>query len=93
MTTVTETVDRYIRLKAEIAAKEEELDKLGAEIKSLGPCKLVGSAGMVEVSEVAGRKTTEWKLVCAAANVPQETIDKYTKVGLKSYRINVTPKV
>ena len=88
MTTVTETVDKYIRLKAEIESKSAELEALGSEIKSFGPCKLVGTAGLVE-----GRKTTEWKLVCAAANVPQDVVDKYTKIGNPSYRINVTPKV
>ena len=93
MTTVTETVDKYIRLKAEIESKSAELETLGVEIKSFGPCKLVGTAGLVEVSEVAGRKTTEWKLVCAAANVPQDVVDKYTKIGNPSYRISVTPKV
>lgn len=91
--TVTETVDKYILLQAEIKRKTEELETLGAEIKSFGPCKLVGTAGLVEVSEVAGRKTTEWKLVCAAANVPQDVVDKYTKIGNPSYRINVTTKV
>ena len=89
--TVTETVDKYILLQAEIKRKTEELETLGAEIKSFGPCKLVGTAGVV--SAVAGRKTTEWKLVCAAANVPQDVVDKYTKIGNPSYRINVTPKV
>lgn len=87
--TLSEKVDAYIDTKAQIKALEERAEALAADFKALGACKLAGSAGSVEVSEVAGRKTTDWKLVCAAANVPTNIVDKYSKIGLKGWRVTM----
>lgn len=91
--TTAQQVDEYISIKDQIAALEAKLEPVSASLRSFGPSVLVGTLGAVEVSEVSGRKTTEWALVCAAANVPQATVDKYTKLGNPSTRLTINKKV
>ena len=85
---VQQTVDKYLSLKKQLEQTKAELDSVAERIKEFGPCKLAGKIGQVEVCSVRGRKTTEWAKVVAAAGVPQETVDKYTKQGADTLRID-----
>lgn len=85
----TEKIDRFIELRRQINLLEMEASTLASDIKAAGPRKYAGSYGIVSVTPVAGRKTTKWQLVCAAADVPQELIDRHTTQGAPTMRIDV----
>lgn len=85
----TEKIDRFIELRRQINLLEMEASALASDIKAAGPHKHAGTHGIVNVIAVSGRKTTKWPQVCAAANVPQEVIDRYTTQGAPSLRIDV----
>ena len=88
--TLSQTVDAYLDVDAQIKALEETKKQHGDNLRAFGSSVLVGSKGRVDVSETAGRQTVDYKKVFIAANVPQPIIDKYTTIGAASTRLTVT---
>lgn len=82
-------IEDYITLKQRVDRDTEELKRLGDTIKERGAASYESNLGTLTVSPVSGRKTVRWELVCAAAQVPQALVDRYTKIGDDSFRITV----
>lgn len=88
--TLTDAAKAYVDIQRQIKQLEAQQAPLADLLKASGPIDIdTGAGAVVKVIDVAGRKTTKWTLVAAAANIPQKLIDQYTTVGAPSKRIDV----
>lgn len=85
-------VEQYVNITRQLKNLEERQKELSEAIKSHGPGRYEGDSDYVavQVTSVAGRKTTNWQGVCAEAAVPAEIVAKHTVKGADSLRITVT---
>jgi hypothetical protein len=81
MTNMTDLVDRYAEVHAELNALQEKADALKAELIATGEKHIKGTFIKATVSVSAPRVTTDWKGVVAELAPPQELLQAYTKVG------------
>lgn len=82
-------VDRYADVTRQIKNLEETQKTLAAQIKAKGAGRYEGASVALQVTSVAGRKTTNWAGVCAEAGVPPAVIAKHTTKGEDSLRLTV----
>lgn len=79
-------VDRYTDITRRIKNLEETQSALAAQIKAKGAGRYEGTSVALQVTSVAGRKTTNWAGVCAEAGVPPAIVAKHTAKGEDSLR-------
>lgn len=80
--TPAQLVDAYH--KAHVAAEKATAAKeeLAAKLKQHGACDITGTSGIIaSITTRAGSSKTDWKSVCAMAEVPQALIDRFTTKG------------
>ena len=91
MENIKSKVDNYISLKKQIEQLEKELEAVQLHFKTAGAGDYVGTRGIVCVAEVAGRQTTNWKLVQTFVRIPADVLAKCTKTATSSYRMTIKP--
>lgn len=88
--TLTDAAKAYVDIHRQIERLKAQQAPLADLLKASGPIDIdTGTGVVVKVIDVAGRKTTKWALVAAAAKIPQTLIDQYTTTGAPSKRIDV----
>ena len=81
MTNMTDLVDRYAEVHAEINALQEKAEALKAELIASGEKQVRGTFVKATISVSAPRVTTDYKGLVAELNPPAELIQAYAKVG------------
>lgn len=89
MKSVKSLVDEYAEITRQIKALEPKQAQLAEQIKAKGAGRYEGTAVSLQVTPVAGRKTTNWQGVCAEAGVPPAIVAKHTTKGEDSLRLTV----
>lgn len=89
MKSVKSLVDEYAEITRQIKALEPKQAQLAEQIKAKGAGRYEGTAAALQVTTVAGRKTTNWQGVCAEAGVPPAIVAKHTTKGEDSLRLTV----
>lgn len=89
MKSVKSLVDEYAEITRQIKALEPKQAQLAEQIKAKGAGRYEGTAVSLQVTTVAGRKTTNWLGVCAEAGVPPAIVAKHTTKGEDSLRLTV----
>lgn len=89
MKSVKSLVDEYAEITRQIKALEPKQAQLAEQIKAKGAGRYEGTAVSLQVTTVAGRKTTNWQGVCAEAGVPPAIVAKHTTKGEDSLRLTV----
>jgi len=87
MKSVKSLVDEYAEITRQIKALEPKQAQLAEQIKAKGAGRYEGTAVALQVTTVAGRKTTNWQGVCAEAGVPPAIVAKHTTKGEDSLRL------
>lgn len=87
MKSVKSLVDQYADITRQIKLLEPKQAELAEEIKSHGAGRYEGTSVTLQVTSVAGRKTTNWAGVCAEAGVPPAIVAKHTAKGEDSLRL------
>jgi hypothetical protein len=82
-------IDEYQNVCKQIETLESVKEALAQRIKQAGPATYFGTHCTAIVSEVNGRKTTDWKEVCKLAQVPELIVEACTKQGEKSLRLSL----
>lgn len=82
-------VDQYTDITRRIKNLEETQSALAAQIKAKGAGRYEGTSVALQVTSVAGRKTTNWAGVCAEAGVPDSVVAKHTTKGEDTLRLTV----
>lgn len=82
-------VDMYADITRRIKNLEETQKTLADQIKSHGAGRYEGTSVALQVTSVAGRKTTNWAGVCAEAGVPPAVVAKHTTKAEDSLRLTV----
>lgn len=91
-TAITKTdVDTYISLKKQADDLDKQIKELQVKFKIKGVASHPGTRGIVEVSEAAGRKTTDWDKVQTFVRIPEDVLAKCTKTGESSFRMTIKP--
>lgn len=91
MQNVKSKVDHYISLKKQAEQLEKEIEALQLDFKTQGVGEYTGTRGIVAVSEIAGRTTTDYKLVQTFVRIPEDVLAKCTKTGASSFRLTIKP--
>lgn len=81
MTDMTQIVDRYAELHAEINKLTEQADALKAELIASGEKQVAGTFVKASITVSAPRVTTDYKGLVAELSPPDDLIQAYTKVG------------
>lgn len=89
MKSVKSLVDEYAEITRQIKQLEPKQAQLAEQIKAKGAGRYEGTAVVLQVTPVAGRKTTNWQGVCAEAGVPPAVVAKHTTKGEDSLRLTV----
>lgn len=89
MKSIKSLVDEYADITRQIKLLEPKQEELAAQIKSKGAGRYEGSSVALQVTSVAGRKTTNWAGVCAEAGVPPAVVAKHTTKGEDTLRLTV----
>lgn len=89
MKSVKSLVDEYAEITWQIKQLEPKQAQLAEQIKAKGAGRYEGTAVALQVTTVAGRKTTNWQGVCAEAGVPPAVVAKHTTKGEDSLRLTV----
>ena len=87
MKSIKSLVDEYADITRQIKALELKQEELAAQIKAKGAGRYEGSSVTLQVTSVAGRKTTNWIGVCKEAGVPSSLVEKHTAKGEDSLRL------
>ena len=89
MKSIKTLVDEYADITRQIKALEPKQASLAEQIKAKGAGRYEGSSVALQVTSVAGRKTTNWAGVCAEAGVPPAIVAKHTTKGEDNMRLSV----
>ena len=89
MKSIKSLVDEYAEITRQIKQLETKQAQLAEQIKAKGAGRYEGTAVALQVTTVAGRKTTNWQGVCAEAGVPPAIVAKHTTKGEDSLRLTV----
>lgn len=89
MKSIKSLVDEYVELTRQIKALEPKQAQLAEQIKAKGAGHYEGTSVALQVTSVAGRKTTNWQGVCAEAGVSASIVAKHTTKGEDSLRLSV----
>lgn len=88
--TVTKIANALAGTKMQIKQLEEQAtlyqNQLLTVMKDGRANRIHGDNWIASAIEMPGRKSTNWKQVTKDMNIPQETLDKHTKLG-QSYRV------
>ena len=87
MKSIKSLVDEYADITRQIKALELKQEELAAQIKAKGAGRYEGTSVALQVTSVAGRKTTNWAGVCAEAGVPPAVVAKHTTKGEDTLRL------
>ncbi len=84
----------YAALKADVKARELEIETTGNRIRQLmGNDRWAEGSGIrVLYSEVKGRRTVDWPALCKARNIPPELVAEFTTTGAPTRALTVTPR-
>ena len=89
MKSIKSLVDEYAEITRQIKALEPKQAALAEQIKAKGVGRYEGTAVALQVTPVAGRKTTNWQGVCAEVGVPPAIVAKHTTKGEDTLRLTV----
>lgn len=89
MTNLTQTVDRFAELHAEISRLTEEANTLKAELIASGEKQIKGTFVKASVTVSAPRVTTDYRGLVAELNPPPELIQAWTTVGNPSTSVRL----
>ena len=89
MRSIKSLVDEYADITRQIKLLEPKQAALAEQIKAKGAGRYEGTAVTLQVTSVAGRKTTNWQGVCAEAGVPPAVVAKHTTKGEDRLRLTV----
>lgn len=81
MTDLTQIVDRYAEIHAEISKLTAQADALKAELIASGEKQVAGTFVKASITVSAPRVTTDYKGLVEELNPPAELISAYVKVG------------
>lgn len=86
---LSKTVDRLAIIKQQIADLKKEEDALKADLINSGVKSIDGLYWSASVSEVEGRKTTDWRSIASKFDPSRQLIAAYTTQGEDFYQVRV----
>lgn len=89
MKSIKSLVDEYADITRQIKQLESKQAELAEAVKAKGAGRYEGTSVALQVTSVAGRKSTNWAGVCAEAGIPPTIVAKHTTKGEDSLRLTV----
>jgi len=89
MKSIKSLVDEYADLTRQIKALESKQTALADQIKAKGVGRYEGTSVALQVTSVAGRRTTDWIGVCNDDGIISALVEKHTTKGEDSLRLTV----
>jgi len=90
--TISEKADRLGLLRAQIAALQDDADKLRTELEAAGLPRIEGKLYRVSFAQCAGRAVIDWAGIAQRLNPSRQLIQAHTTVSKESTRMNVTAR-
>ena len=90
--TFSDKADQLGLLRAQIAALQDDADKLRTELEAAGLPRIEGKLYRVSFAQCAGRAVIDWAGVAQRLNPSRQLIQAHTTVSKESTRMNVTAR-